>query len=108
MHLVLSYGAGVGVDSSFVVMVCGTVVGLIAAVLGISASGFIRTGPTRHIRVLTGSHAFSIVLAGAVALWAFGFPRTGWELLALPGSIMIGQLPAIGVLAAELLQRRSA
>lgn len=108
MHLVLSYGAGVGVDSSFVVMVCGTVVGLIAAVLGISASGFIRAGPTRHIRVLTGSHAFSIVLAGAVALWAFGFPRTGWELLALPGSIMIGQLPAIGVLAAELLQRRSA
>ncbi|NKS97951.1 hypothetical protein GS498_13230 [Rhodococcus hoagii] len=49
----------------------------------------------------------TVGLAVWIVVWAFGFGTTGWELIALPSSLLVGQLVvAAGLLAAVVAGRR--
>ncbi|WP_182358361.1 hypothetical protein [Tomitella gaofuii] len=104
---VLPVSAFVAVDAGFAVFVGGMLVGLLAAFVGLVASASLGPRPAWRLRILAGGHALTLILTGVVVLWAFVFPRSGWELLALPGGVMIGQLPAVCILAAGLWSRRA-
>ncbi|WP_200176189.1 hypothetical protein [Tomitella cavernea] len=99
--------ASAAVDAGFVVFVGGMLIGHLAAFVGLVASASLGPRPAWRHRILAGSHALTIILSGAVVLWAFVFPQSGWELLALPCGVMIGQLPAVCVLAAGMVSRRA-
>ncbi|MBF0662634.1 MULTISPECIES: hypothetical protein [unclassified Rhodococcus (in: high G+C Gram-positive bacteria)] len=45
----------------------------------------------------------TVALAAAILVWAFGFASTGWELIALPAALMVGQV----MVAAGLLVVRT-
>ncbi|QDQ98685.1 hypothetical protein [Tomitella fengzijianii] len=104
---VLPMNPSAATDAGFIILAGGMLIGLLAAFIGLVAGATLGPHPAWRIRILTGSHALTIVLTGVVVLWAFVFPQSGWELLALPGGVMIGQLPAICVLTAYLWTRSS-
>ncbi|WP_447816427.1 hypothetical protein [Rhodococcus sp. C26F] len=52
-------------------------------------------------------HVTTVALAAAIVVWAFGFASTGWELIALPTALMIGQVIAAAGLIVAYKQRGS-
>lgn len=87
-----------------------TPIGLAAAFIAVIAGPFaLARGADRAwipaLVIFLGQLA-TVVLAGTILVWAWKFPTTGWELLALPASLMLGQVVvAIGV-GVELVRRR--
>ena len=87
-----------------------TPIGLAAACVAVVAGPFALARRTDGAWIpalvtLLGQLA-TLALAGAILVWALKFPTTGWELLALPASLMLGQVVvAIGV-GVELVHRR--
>lgn len=50
----------------------------------------------------------TIALAAAIIVWALAFASTGWELIALPSALMLGQaIVAVGLIGIFLVQYRS-
>ncbi|ONM48074.1 hypothetical protein [Nocardia donostiensis] len=91
-----------------------TPVGLAAALVGAIAGtiGF-TIGLVRRVdRAWAGTlmalgHVITCVLAIAIVVWSQKYGSTGWELLFLPASLMLGQiLVAAGLITAVVSRRR--
>lgn len=99
----------VDVDAGFELMVVfPTLLGLPASLVGAVAGGVVLIrhtsrgwpGPTMAAgQLLTWS------LAAAIIVWAMAFATSGWELLALPFALMLGQLVVAAGLAAVVVRR---
>ncbi|MFG1782603.1 hypothetical protein ACGFIU_09190 [Rhodococcus oryzae] len=85
-------------------------IGLGAALVGAATGVIVLVRRTAQVRVppllMTLGQLTTVVLAVAIVLWALEFGSTGWELTALPVSLMLGQvLVALG-LATDVVRRR--
>ncbi|GAB2664729.1 hypothetical protein ABI214_09495 [Prescottella soli] len=73
-----------------------TPIGLIAALVGAAAGlfGLVRRGVRVDIaRLLMAlGQIATVVLAVVIIVWALEFGSTGWELMALPASLLLGQI----------------
>lgn len=82
-----------------------TPVGLAAALVGMPAGVVVlmrRRAPAWIAPLLmTVGQAVTVVLAAGIVVWALEFGSTGWELIMLPTSLMLGQL----VVAAGLVTK---
>lgn len=88
-----------------------TPIGLIAALVGVVAGIVLVVRRRRQAGVgpllMTLGQFVTVGLAVWIVVWAFGFGTTGWELIALPSSLLVGQLVvAAGLLAAVVAGRR--
>ncbi|MFI6756089.1 hypothetical protein ACIBF4_13890 [Rhodococcus coprophilus] len=60
-----------------------------------------RTRGTATVLMALGQ-VITVALAAAIVVWAFGFASTGWELVALPTALMVGQVMVVaGLLVAR-------
>ncbi|MGW0042276.1 hypothetical protein [Rhodococcus sp. NPDC003348] len=87
-----------------------TPIGLVAALVGAVAGVIVLVRGTARVWVppllMTLGQLTTLVLAVAIVVWALQFGSTGWELIALPVSLMLGQvLVAVGLIA-ERRRRR--
>lgn len=88
-----------------------TPIGLIAALVGVVAGVVLLVRRRRHTGVgpllTTFGQFVTVGLAVWIVVWAFGFGTTGWELIALPSSLLVGQLiVAAGLLTTVVTGRR--
>lgn len=87
-----------------------TPVGLMASLVGVVAGvvGIARgTDRSWTGAVVTVGQIITWVVVALVVAWSRADDATGWELLALPASLMVGQvLVAAGLIAARLRGRR--
>ncbi|MGC0365902.1 hypothetical protein ABH922_003886 [Rhodococcus sp. 27YEA15] len=83
-----------------------TPVGLIASLVGAVAGvgGLVRrTDRTWAAALTTLGQVITWVLAIVIVVWSQNFGTTGWELLALPGSLLVGQtVVAAGLITAAI------
>ncbi|WP_068165776.1 hypothetical protein [Rhodococcus phenolicus] len=79
-------------------MVLPTLVGLPCAVAG-TIAGIVCVVRQRArnwaANLMTLGQVVTVALAVAIVVWALGFATTGWELIALPTSLMIGQIVVV-------------
>ncbi|MFC4604426.1 hypothetical protein [Rhodococcus kronopolitis] len=88
-----------------------TLIGLMAAAVGAVAGVVVLLRGTARVWVpplLMGlGQLTTLVLAVAIVVWALQFGSTGWELIALPASLMLGQvLVAVGLVTDVVRRRR--
>ncbi|WP_433604632.1 hypothetical protein [Prescottella agglutinans] len=87
-----------------------TPIGLIAAMVAMVAGVIVLVRRSARVwgatLVTTLGQAVTVVLAAAIVLWAMEFGSTGWELIALPVSLMVGQLVVGAGLVADAVVRR--
>ncbi|WP_241387377.1 hypothetical protein [Rhodococcus sp. CH91] len=77
---------------------------LAGAVVGTACILQRRTrGPATVLMAL--GQVATVALAAAILVWAFGFASTGWELVALPAALMVGQLMVAAGLVVTFTQR---
>ncbi|MFD6858195.1 hypothetical protein ACFWCF_12780 [Rhodococcus sp. NPDC060090] len=101
-QLVASGVVEVGGSVKFMV-VLPTLIGLPCSLIGatVGVAGLLRRRTHGLETVLmTIGQVTTVVLALVIAVWAFGFASTGWELLFLPTSLMVGQV----IVAAGLIK----
>ncbi|MGV9745173.1 hypothetical protein ACWDTG_09675 [Rhodococcus zopfii] len=80
-----------------------TLIGLPCAVAGVIAGSVCLVEQRARnwaANLMTLGQVATVALAAAIVVWALGYASTGWELLALPTSPMVGQI----VVAAGLLK----
>lgn len=85
-----------------------TVVGLPCSVAGaVAGTGCVLRRRTRGAPtvLMALGQVTTVALAAAVMVWAFGFASTGWELVALPAALMVGQLMVAAGLVVAFTQR---
>ncbi|MFD6858207.1 hypothetical protein ACFWCF_12845 [Rhodococcus sp. NPDC060090] len=79
-------------------MVLPTLIGLPCALAG-ALVGIVCVFRQRARRWAVNLMAFgqcvTVALAIAIVVWAIGFATTGWELIALPTSLMVGQVVVV-------------
>lgn len=94
----------VEVDGSIEFMVVlPTLIGLPCALIGatVGVAGVLgRRARGLAAVLMTIGQVTTVVLALAIVVWALGFASTGWELLLLPTSLMVGQV----LVAASLIR----
>ena len=87
-----------------------TPVGLIAALVGTVAGtiGLVRRTDLRWAwALMTLGQVLTWILAIAIVVWSQAYGSTGWELLILPASLMLGQVVvASGLISAMVTRRR--
>lgn len=103
----------VDLDELFVVMVMyPTLVGLIASLVGAAVGAAIlirRSGRGWSGTTMAAGQLLTWALAVAIIVWALAFGSTGWELLAVPFSLMLGQIiVAVGLFTVVIRRRRPA
>nr|WP_240945621.1 hypothetical protein [Rhodococcus sp. HNM0569] len=95
-----------------VMVVLPTPIGWVAASVGAVAGVVVLARRTRRrawlpLLLMTIGHCATLLLVLAIVVWAFAFASTGWELITLPASLMLGQLPvALGLVWDVILRRR--
>ncbi|TSD93658.1 hypothetical protein FOS14_22655 [Skermania sp. ID1734] len=85
-------------------------IGLIAALIGAGAgvARFVeRANRTWAVGLMMLGHIVTWILAIWIAVWATNWGSTGWELLTLPASLMVGQLVVAAGLVAAIASHRS-
>jgi len=86
-----------------------TPVGLIAALVGAVAGtiGLVRR-PDRTWAgaLMTLGQAVTWILAIVIVVWSQAYGSTGWELLILPASLMLGQVVVASGLISAMVSRR--
>ncbi|WP_458682810.1 hypothetical protein [Prescottella equi] len=89
-----------------------TLIGLVAALAG-AVAGMVVLVRRRRRRagvgplLMTLGQFVTVGLGVWIVVWAFGFGTTGWELIALPSSLLVGQLiVAAGLLTTVVARRR--
>ena len=90
-----------------------TLVGLVCALVGVlaGAPGLVRRSDARSAPriVMTFGQLSTVTLAVVIVVWSQTHRSTGWELLALPASLMFGQIAvAAGLILAIARRRRRA
>ncbi|MFD3810657.1 hypothetical protein [Rhodococcus sp. NPDC058639] len=104
-QLVVSGVVEVGGRGLELLVVLPTLVGLpcslAGAIVGTACVLRRRTrGPAAVLMAL--GQVTTVALAATIVVWAFGFASTGWELVALPTALMVGQvMVAAGLLVAR-------
>ncbi|MCA1008238.1 hypothetical protein LCL87_21225 [Rhodococcus hoagii] len=88
-----------------------TPIGLIAALAGAVAGIVLLVRRRRQAGVgallMTLGQFVTVGLGVWIVVWAFGFGTTGWELIALPSSLLVGQLVVgAGLLTTVVTGRR--
>ncbi|MDH6280681.1 hypothetical protein [Prescottella agglutinans] len=88
-----------------------TPIGLIAALVGAVAGLFVfvrrgvRVDAARLVMAL--GQIVTVVLAVVIVVWAVEFGSTGWELIVLPASLLLGQIVvAAGLCTSAVVRRR--
>jgi hypothetical protein len=88
-----------------------TPVGLIAPLVGAVAGtiGLVRRADrTWAGALMTLGQALTWILAIVIVVWSQAYGSTGWELLILPASLMLGQVVvASGLISAKVSRRRA-
>lgn len=96
-------------DEKFGLMVVfPTLLGLPAALVGAVAGVVViarRVGRGWPGPTMAAGQLLTWALAAAVIVWALWFPSTGWELIALPYALMLGQLVVAAGLAAVVIRQ---
>ncbi|UZF46671.1 hypothetical protein [Rhodococcus rhodochrous] len=100
----LAFSGAVDVGPFFgLMMVLPTLIGLPCAVAG-AVAGTVCVVRQRArnwtSNLMTLGQVVTVALAVTIVVWALAFASTGWELLALPTSLMVGQI----VVAAGLVK----
>ncbi|MFD4294009.1 hypothetical protein ACFWPA_15975 [Rhodococcus sp. NPDC058505] len=101
--LAIALEGQVDLDERFVVMVVyPTILGLLASLVGAAAGVAILVRRASHGwpgTAMAVGQLLTWALAIGIIVWAMVFPSTGWELIALPLALMLGQVVvAIGLL----------
>ncbi|MEV4633560.1 hypothetical protein AB0J79_09995 [Rhodococcus coprophilus] len=107
-QLVVSGVVEVGGRGLELLVVLPTLVGLpcslAGAIVGTACVLRRRTRGTATV-LMTLGQVITMALAAAIAVWAFGFASTGWELIALPAALMVGQVMVAAGLVTALTPR---
>jgi hypothetical protein len=101
-HLIASGMVEAGGQFFELMVVLPTLVGVVTSLIGsvVGVTEFFPRSERRWAKTLMAlGQALTLALAIAIVVWALAFGSTGWELLALPMSLMLGQI----VVAAGLI-----
>ena len=104
-QLVVSGVVEVGGPGLELLLVLPTLVGLPCSLAGaiVGTACVLRRHTRGRATVLMAlGQVTTVALAAAILVWAFGFASTGWELIALPAALIVGQvMVAAGLLVAR-------
>ncbi|MFD6881468.1 hypothetical protein [Rhodococcus sp. NPDC060084] len=107
-QLVVSGVVEVGGRGLELLVVLPTLVGLPCSLAGaiVGTACILRRHTRGRATVLMAlGQVTTVALAATIVVWAFGFASTGWELVALPTALMVGQVMVAAGLVVAFTQR---